>query len=130
VNWIKAEYAIGIHKQLVHDFGGPQGVRDAGLLESALARPLNLQAYEGIEDPVRLAASYGYGICRNHPFVDGNKRTSLMVMYIFLLRNGFRLVAPEPDALVTIQELAQGVIGEPELAQWLADNCVAIQAQE
>lgn len=119
--WVKIEVVHAIHNALLAEHGGAAGVRDEALLASALARPQNLLAYE---DPslFDLAASYIFGIVRNHPFVDGNKRTGLMVGYTFLHRNGYELNAPEPEAVVMIRDVAAGELGEPELAAWIGAN--------
>lgn len=103
---------------LLAEFGGSPGRRDETLLDSPLARPRNLRAYE-TADVVRLAASYAAGIVRNHPFVDGNKRTGFMAAYIFLERNGMALIAPEAEATAVIRSRAAGEIAEAELAAWL-----------
>ena len=98
--------------------GGAHGVRDEGLLASALGRARNRYGYE--ESNIhRLAANYGYGIARNHPFIDGNKRTAFQVMYAFLKVNGWELTAPEPEVVLVMQALAAGEMSEMELAQWL-----------
>ena len=122
IRWLSPPFVMLIHRELTREHGGPQGVRDPGLLESALARPRNLHAYEKVNDPHRLAAAYGYGISRNHPFIDGNKRVSLMVMYVFLKLNGVGLTASEEDAFVTIRDLAAGELSEEALADWLRRN--------
>jgi death-on-curing protein len=96
-------------------------MRDATLLESALDRPRNKWAYEQAELP-ELAAAYGYGIARNHPFVDGNKRTSLLAIYTFLGMNGIEFIAPEAQAAAMILSLAAGEISEESLARWIRDN--------
>jgi death on curing protein len=122
--WVSAELVGLIHDQQIARFGGGSGLRDEGLLLSALARPENLAAY-GDPDVAALAASYAYGIARNHPFVDGNKRTALVTAGVFLLENGYELVAPEADAVVTILALAAGDLTEDALADWIRANIVA-----
>jgi death on curing protein len=119
--WVSAEFVGVIHDQQIARFGGGSGVRDQGLLLSALARPENLAAY-GDPDVAALAASYAYGIARNHPFVDGNKRTALVTAAVFLLENGHELVASEADAVVTILALAAGEFDEEALAAWIRAN--------
>ncbi|MBA4748353.1 MAG: type II toxin-antitoxin system death-on-curing family toxin [Sphingopyxis sp.] len=123
-NWVSAEFVGLIHDQQIARFGGGSGLRDEGLLLSALARPENLAAY-GDPDVAALAASYAYGIARNHPFVDGNKRTALVTAAVFLLENGHELIAPEADAVVTILALAAGDLTEDALADWIRANIAA-----
>ena len=121
--WIRTIEAYEFHKQQISLFGGTSGVRDHGLLESALARPKNLFAYS---DPVPgmcvLAAAYAAGISGNHAFLDGNKRTAMHVAFIFLEFNGFRITASEEDAYLTILGLAAGEVSEEELAGWFGRN--------
>ncbi len=126
-NWLSETGVRAIHSALIAQHGGAEGVRDANLLDSALARPRNALAYA---EPTLfdLAAAYAYGIARNHPFVDGNKRTALMAAYVFLRRNGYRLIAPEPEAVVIMRELASGEIDEAELAAWIAANVERLSA--
>lgn len=102
-------------------FGGADGVRDEGLLESALARPENLAAY-GDPDVFDLAAAYAFGIVRNHAFVDGNKRTAFVTAALFLDLNGKSLAAPEPEATATMLAFASGEVSEAEFAAWLREN--------
>lgn len=119
--WLTAVAIHTMHEELIAEHGGSSGVRDQGLLESALARAQNLLAY-GKPTLAEMAASYAFGIARNHPFVDGNKRTALMAAFVFLGLNGQRLVAPEAEAVVMTLELASGACGEAEYAAWLAAN--------
>jgi death-on-curing protein len=107
---------LAIHDEQLAIHGGSPGIRDSGLLESALDRPRNKWVYED------LAAAYGYGIARNHPFIDGNKRTSLLAIYTFLGRNGINFVVPEAEAAAMIMALAAGEVSEPNLARWIRDN--------
>lgn len=112
-----------MHAQQLAQHGGINGVRDEGLLESALARPQNLLAYSSEPpSPTRLAAAYAFGIARNHPFADGNKRTALVVTLTFLLVNGLRVTAPRDDRYFVFYELAAGKLSEDELAHWLEAN--------
>ena len=106
---------------LIAEHGGLHGVRDRGLLESALARPRQKLAY-GDPGLAELAAAYGFGLCRNHPSLDGNKRIALAIVDVFLQLNGQELVASEEDAVVTIRDLAAGAIGEEQLAKWIGEN--------
>jgi death on curing protein len=109
----------------ITEHGGGLGVRDSGLLESALARPMHRWTYEPNVDLAVLAAAYGYGIAKNHPFIDGNKRAALMSVYTFLAVNGFELDAPESEAVTVILGLADGSFTEDELADWIRSRLVA-----
>jgi death-on-curing protein len=119
--WLKDELALVLHERLVAGFGGRAGVRDQGLLESAMARPRQIATY-GSSDIVDLAAAYAVGIIRNHPFIDGNKRVGFMLAYIFLIRNGYRLTAGEAAATRAVLDLASGDLSEHAFARWLADH--------
>ena len=119
--WVELRDALAIHDAQLGEHGGASGVRDQGLLESALARPQNLAAY-GDPDSAALAASYAFGIARNHPFVDGNKRTALVVLEFFLALNGWVLTADDVDCVVTLLALADGTLPEAELADWIRKN--------
>ena len=102
-------------------FGGPEGIRDSGMLESAMARPLNKWSY-GERDMASLAAAYAFGLAKNHPFVDGNKRAAFMVMMVFLRKNGIAFAPPEAMATAAILGLASGDIVEEGLTRWIRDN--------
>jgi len=119
--WLTLAMVIAIHDEQLAIHGGSPGIRDAGMLESALDRPRNKWAYESAEPP-ELAAAYGYGIARNHPFVDGNKRTSLLAIYTFLGLNGVDFIVPEAIAAAMILSLAAGEVREESLARWIRDN--------
>jgi death-on-curing protein len=119
--WLTTQMVVAIHDEQLAIHGGSAGLRDQALLESALDRPRNRWAYESAELPA-LAAAYGYGIARNHPFVDGNKRTALLSIYTFLGINGIDFVVPEADAAAMILSLAAGDVSEENLARWIADN--------
>jgi death-on-curing protein len=119
--WLATRLVIAIHDEQLAIHGGSQGLRDASLLDSALDRPRNKWAYEQA-DLASLAAAYGFGIARNHPFVDGNKRTSLLAIYTFLGLNGVDFVVPETDAAAIILSLAAGEVSEESLARWIRDN--------
>ena len=119
--WVDARDALAIHDAQLAEHGGASGARDQGLLESALARPQNLAAYAE-PDAAALAASYAFGIARNHPFVDGNKRTALVVLEFFLALNGQTLTADDVDCVVTMLALADGTLSEKELAGWIRAN--------
>jgi death-on-curing protein len=119
--WLDVDIVLDFHAEQLALFGGPDGVRDLGLLESALARPINKFAY-GETDIAALAAAYGFGIARNHPFIDGNKRTALAAMIVFLGLNGLDLDAPQGAATAIILSLAAGEITEDVLARWIAGH--------
>ncbi|MDJ0947913.1 MAG: type II toxin-antitoxin system death-on-curing family toxin [Alphaproteobacteria bacterium] len=119
--WVGRELALALQQELIAEYGGLAGVRDDGLLESALARPKQLFAY-GDPTLAGLAAAYAFGIARNHPFVDGNKRAALAVADVFLQLNGHEIVAPEVEAVAVFQDLAAGEIEEAELAAWIQSN--------
>jgi len=120
--WILHQTVLAMHDVLLAEFGGASGIRDEALLESALARPLNLWSYEK-PDLFRLAAAYTYGIVKNHPFIDGNKRTGYVTGGIFLERNGHTLHASEEAAAAAIMALASHAITEEDFAHWFQDNC-------
>ena len=116
--WIDHSVVIAVHEAQIAEHGGSAGVRDPGLLESALARPLNLVAY-GAPDCTDLAAAYGFGIARNHPFIDGNKRTAFVTVELFLALNGFQLAAEDVECVMTMLALAAGEIEEDAFAAWI-----------
>jgi death on curing protein len=119
--WISGEAATAIHEEQLAEHGGGAGIRDEGGLLSALARPQNLAAY-GEPDAAVLAAAYAFGISRNHPFVDGNKRTAWVLARLFIAKNGLRLDFQDADAVVRMVALAAGEITENEFAQWLRER--------
>ncbi|MGV3769413.1 MAG: type II toxin-antitoxin system death-on-curing family toxin [Sphingobium phenoxybenzoativorans] len=119
--WVALEVAIAAHRAQLAEHGGGDGVRDMALLESAMSRPVNLAAY-GNPDAAALAASYAYGIARNHPFVDGNKRTALVVSETFLNLNGHWLDATDAELVVQFLALASGDLPEEELALWFRER--------
>jgi death-on-curing protein len=121
--WIDPTVVLAIHEEQLAEHGGSPGVRDVGLLESALARPMNLAAY-GEPDVAELAASYGFGIARNHPFVDGNKRTAFVSVELFLRLNGYRLSADDSACVLTMLAVAAGEMDEANFADWLRRHCV------
>lgn len=112
---------LAVHDRQLAEHGGGEGVRDLGLLESALARADNLIAY-GQPDAADLAAAYGFGIARNHPFVDGNKRTAFVIVLLFLLDNGYRLTASDADAYQAMMAVADGTGSEEGFAAWIRAN--------
>ncbi len=119
--WLLRSVVEAIHDEQVAEHGGGAGLRDAGLLEGALDRRRNLAAY-GAPDLAALAAALGHGIVRNHPFMDGNKRTAFVSVELFLELNGHVLVADDADCIVTMLRLAEGAIGEDEFAAWVRDR--------
>ena len=119
--WLSKAVVLAVHGRTLADHGGGPGLRDEGLLDSALARPRQLQAY-GVPDLCDLAASYAAGIIRNHPFVDGNKRAGFMSAYVFLTANGLRLTAAEVDVVQVVTLLAASEIDEGEFAAWLREK--------
>lgn len=121
IEWLTVAMVVAIHEEQLATYGGPGGIRDAGALESALDRPRNKWAYEQAELP-ELAAAYASGLARNHPFVDGNKRTSLLSLYTFLGINGVDFVVPEAEAAAMILSLAAGEVDEQGLARWIRHN--------
>lgn len=120
-HWIAKEVVLAIHEQSLSQHGGSVGIRDEGLLDSALGRPLNLFAYEK-PTIFALAASYAAGIIRNHPFIDGNKRIGFVIGAVFLERNGYELAALEEEATITTLALAASEIKESDYAAWLERN--------
>ena len=121
--WIDKRLLLILHDESLAEHGGASGLRDEGLLDSALARPLNLLAY-GSPDAADLAASYGFGLAKNHAFVDGNKRAAFLSVGLFLALNGFRLNAAQADATLTVMSVASGDIDEPTFARWIRANSV------
>ncbi|MCJ2142058.1 type II toxin-antitoxin system death-on-curing family toxin [Methylobacterium sp. E-066] len=123
--WLTSELVKAIHALQLKQFGGPPGLRDEGALESALGRPVNRVAYaeDGTEiDLAELAAAYAFGIAKNHPFIDGNKRAALLALITFLGLNDIDFVADEAEAVVMIRGLAAGEIDESGLTRWIRDN--------
>jgi len=120
--WLTVGQVEKFHAEQLAIFGGPAGLRDEGMLASAVARPQNKFAYEDEKDLAALAAAYAYGIAKNHPFVDGNKRAALMAMVIFLRKNGVNFEGAEAEATAAILALAAGEIDEEGLTRWIRDN--------
>lgn len=117
--WLEESVVIAIHDAQLAEHGGIGGLRDEGLLRSALARPQNLLAYGDSPDVGDLAAAYGFGLARNHAFLDGNKRTAFVAMEAFLDLNGYALAADDRDCIATFERLAAGQIDEADLAAWI-----------
>jgi death-on-curing protein len=120
--WLRKDTIVAVHQKTLSEQGGRPGIRDEGLLESALARPLNSFEYANKPDLFQLAAAYGFGIASNHPFIDGNKRVAFYASAGFLRLNGVHLNAGEADAAVTFLALAAGELSEEELASWFRSN--------
>jgi death on curing protein len=122
--WVDRAVVLAVHEMQLAEHGGGEGLRDAGLLDSALARPEHLAAY-GEPDTAALAAAYGYGISRNHPFIDGNKRTAFVAVELFLRLNGWQLVADDSECVLTMLGVAAGDISEDAFAAWLRQRVVS-----
>lgn len=122
--WIEKQDCLGFHEQLLSRFGGLSGIRDEGLLDSALNRPLQLYHYE-VPSLFELAATYAHGIVKNRPFLDGNKRSGLMAAALFLESKGWDFNAPEEEAVLQTLALAAGETTAADYAAWLARSCAA-----
>lgn len=119
--WLTVEIVIAIHGEQLRRYGGADGIRDIGMLESAIGRPQNKWAYEAA-DLADLAAAVAFGLAKNHPFVDGNKRTALLGLVTFLGLNGVSFIVPEAEAVVAIMDLAAGLLSEEAIAHWIRDR--------
>ena len=119
--WISKQALLLLHAESLAEHGGGAGMRDEGLLDSALARPLNLSVY-GDPDFAALAASYGVGVAKSHPFVDGNKRAALLATGLFLYVNGYKLTASQTETTLTMLSLAEGDLAEDDFAAWLRQH--------
>ena len=124
--WLSPQVLLAAHDEQLAEHGGATGIRDQNLFESALARPQNLAAY-GTPDAAALAASYAFGLAKNHPFVDGNKRTALVALESFLVLNGFELTADDAQCVLAILSLASGAMSEAALADWVRAHSIAAQ---
>ena len=124
--WLDADVIHAVHEEQLAEHGGGTGVRDANLLASALARPEQL-AHNGSPDAADLAASYGFGLSRNHPFIDGNKRTAFVAVELFLTLNGYELVATDGECVIHMLKLASGELPEVDFADWIRQR---IQGQK
>ena len=120
--WVLDEVVLAVHGEQLAVHGGLSGIRDRGAVESALARPRNLAAYEACDDIARLAAAYAYGITKNHGFADGNKRTALVTTDLFLMLNGYELVSSPAENVLTVLSVADGTLCEDELTSWIRKN--------
>ena len=123
--WLAMADIVTLHDYVLERTGGSSGLRDGGLLESALSRPFNRWSYEGVEDFRDLAATYGIGLAKNHPFIDGNKRAAFLALGVFLEFNGWTLTATDDDAVATIYAVASSQMDEDALAVWIRDNSAA-----
>ena len=123
--WLDSRIAYAVHDRQLAEHGGGGGLRDAGALESALARPINRWKY-GEDELAQLAAAYAFGIARNHPFIDGNKRTAWIMARLFLLANAVEIAFDKVDATNTVIALAAGELSEDELADWFRQRVVAV----
>jgi death-on-curing protein len=122
LKWISKKALLLLHEESLSAFGGARGLRDEGLLESALARPENIHAYNPAATPQELAAACGYGIAKNHAFLDGNKRAAFLSIGLFLAINGYRLTASPVDAIEAMLAVAAGTMSEQELSIWIGKN--------
>jgi death-on-curing protein len=119
--WLLREFIVAIHERLIADYGGSPGLRDEGLLESALARPMHLFTH-GKPSLAELAAAYAVGIAKNHAFIDGNKRTAFVAAAVFLERNGLHLNASEAEATIAMLRVAESTMTEKQFARWLGEH--------
>ena len=128
--WISKKALLLLHEESLAEFGGARGLRDEGLLDSALARPRNAYAYKPAITIAELAASYAFGLAKNHAFLDGNKRAAFLSIGLFLAINGYRLQADQIDAIQTMLAVASGDLDEDGLASWIAVNAVTATARK
>jgi death-on-curing protein len=122
IYWLTKQEIIALHDEVVKDFGGSLGILNISLLGSAINRPQQLAYYEPDASIYSIAAAYAFGLVKNHCFVDGNKRTAFITMAVFLLRNGYELIASEVEAVEIMVDLAQGNISQTELSTWMSDR--------
>ena len=125
--WVDPRANQFLHDKILAMFGGAGGLRDAGLLESALVRPVNHHLSKPDADTAELAAAYAFGLAKNHPFVDGNKRTAFLALGLFLAMNGWRLETTQIDVIETMLSLARGTLDESELALWVRERIVRMK---
>lgn len=121
--WVLDDVVQAVHSLLLAEHGGGTGIRDEALLDSALSRPKQKFSYESISSLFELAAAYSFGIAKNHPFIDGNKRTAFTIGTLFLELNGYKLAAPEAAAAIVFESLAAGKLTEAKLAAWFKEHC-------
>lgn len=124
--WISKRAVLAMHREQLDEHGGSDGIHDETLLDPALAKPLNVFNYAKEPDIFRLAASYAFGIARNHAFIDGNKRTALVVSMTFLDRNGWDILASKENTYFTFLHLADGSISEVDLAAWFTEHAISL----
>lgn len=124
MRWLSLQAVIAIHRRQIAEHGGIDGIRDQGLLESALARPQNIEASGESSGVAELAAAYAYGIAKNHPFIDGNKRVALVALRTFLLLNGVDIAVSQEEKYLTMLSLADGTLTEKELAEWIEEKII------
>jgi len=124
--WVSKRAVLALHSEQLAEHGGTDGIHDEFLLDSALAKPENIFAYSDAPDVFRLAASYAFGIARNHAFADGNKRTALVVSVLFLNRNGWDITSSKADEYDTFLRLAEGSLSEEELTAWFTSHAVPL----
>ena len=124
--WLSELSVVLLHAESLAEFGGSEGLRDSGLLQSALARARHLYAYEGVTEVERLSAAYGYGILRNHPFMDGNKRAAFLAIGLFLSRHGYTVEADHAEATRVMFAAAAGELTEVDLASWIREHLSVI----
>lgn len=122
--WLEPNVILAVHEEQLAEHGGAGGLRDAGLLDSALARPVHLASYSE-PDAAELAAAYGFGLARNHAFVDGNKRTAFVAVELFLAMNGWALQADDASCVMTMLALAAGELSEADVATWIRRHACA-----
>jgi len=127
MRWLSRAIVMALHHESIARFGGSDGIRDEGLLDSALGRPLNLAAYQPDASLFNLASYYCAGIVKNHPFVDGNKRTGLLAARTFLTLNGIEFEPDDAETVVMIEGLAAGTYGEAAIAVWLEKNSTPVR---
>jgi death on curing protein len=120
--WVRRSVILAAHDQQLVEHGGSPGIRDSGLLDSALARPLNRAAY-GKPDAAELAAAYAYGLATNHPFVDGNKRIAFVALELFLALNGYQFAAGDAESAMSMLAVAAGTMKEEAFAEWIRRHC-------
>lgn len=126
MKWLRCDAVLAMHKRQIAEHGGGAEVRDQESLESATARPQNIAAFEPEADIARLAAAYAFGIAKNHPFIDGSKRTALVACRTFLILNGYQLNTTPAEKYLTFLSLAEGLLSEDELAEWLREKVSSI----
>jgi death-on-curing protein len=122
IEWVGKKVVLAVHDELLGEHGGPAGIRDEGMLDSALARPRNMVAYDGTSDIATLAAAYAFALTKNHAFADGNKRIAFTTAVVFLRLNGHTLTAARDDCVLTMLSVAGGTLSEAELIAWFREN--------